>query len=130
MDLTVSLMEKINEFWYERLKILKVWYTICLRHGGQHVKTSETSNSRHLISESFTKNANYTIKFSLTKMLMRDSKEVGHSNNTVLFYLLIDISFFEFKVNSFVQSLSLILELRIKLLVQILQLNHEFSGYS
>ena len=28
MDLTVSLMEKINEFGYEGIKILKIWNTI------------------------------------------------------------------------------------------------------
>lgn len=63
-------------------------------------------------------------------MLVRNSKEVGHSNDTVLFDLLVDISLFEFKVNSFVQSFRLSLELRIKLLIQILQLNDEFSSNS
>lgn len=130
MDLTISLMKEINELGNERLKILKIWDTVWLRNSGQHVKTSETSNSWHLISESFTENANYVIKFRLTEMRVRDGKEVGHSNDTVLFDLLIDISFFEFKVNSFVQSFCLIWELSIKFLIQIFQLNHEFSGDS
>ena len=63
-------------------------------------------------------------------MLVRDSQEVVHSNDTVLFDLLIDISFLEFKVNSFEQSFGLVLEFGIKFLIWIFQLNHKLSSDS